>query len=62
MMEVVRRYSFSLRVLLGTGCSWVEKVVDALESSASLASYLLVLVLQVVVLNLHMMVIVYFLI
>lgn len=45
MMEMVRRYSFSLRMFLSTGSSWVEKVVNTLERSASLACYLLVLVL-----------------
>lgn len=36
ILEMVSRNAFSLWVLLSTGCPWIEKVVDALESATSL--------------------------
>jgi len=43
MLEVVRRNPLSLWMLLGSGGPGIEEVVDALESTASLARYLCVL-------------------
>ena len=43
MLEVMRGDPLPLRVLLGSGSSRVEEVVDALEGPAALAGYLGVL-------------------
>lgn len=60
MLEMMCRYPLSLRMLLSSSCSRIEKIVDTLESSSSLSWYFLVLVRYILVLNLHMIVIIDF--